>query len=397
MKTLSAILSNRRRLLLLAAIATAPLFAAGCCKPGIPCHGFPFHQQCSLVASALGVDPSVAGDPDADAILEPGETAVVEPAWQERSHNVSVSLPNKPCPPTASETGVARTLTGPDGADYAVGDQTAVYSLTTKASTCSNCYSIFVSSPERRPAAHWDTTLSENLAGVLSAQKVWTIHVGGSFADVPRTSPFYAKIETLFHRGVMDPCAPNAFCPDEALSRASTAVILARAIAGGDSGIPASGSVATSAYTCAAGGTSLFSDVEPESAICRHVHYIAARNVTLGCAPSKFCPADLLSRLQVAALVSKAIVQPSGGGAVPTTYGPDPATGRSYSCDGASPNLHFTDVPDTDPFCKHVHFLWSIGVLAGCGPEEFCGSGDVTRAEMSKFAVNAFRLKLYGP
>ncbi len=65
-------------------------------------------------------------------------------------------------------------------------------------------------------------------------------------------------------------------------------------------------------------------------------------------------------------------------------------TGRSYSCDGASPSLHFIDVPTEDPFCKHVHFLWSIGVLAGCAPDQFCAAGDVTRGEMAKFAVNAF-------
>ncbi len=290
MKTLAAIQSNPRRLLLLAAIATAPLLAAGCCKPGVPCHGFPVHHQCSLIAAALGVDPSLTGDSDADAILEPGETVVVEPAWKTQSKAVSVNLPNKPCPP--SETGVARVLTGPDGADYAVGDQMAAYSLTAQPSTCSNCYSMFVSSPERRPAAHWDTAFTEDLAGAISARKVWTVHVGGSFADVPRSSPFYAKIETVFHRGVLDACAPNAFCPEDTMSRAAAAIVLARAIAGADSLIPASGSLGGVAYSCGAGGTSLFSDVEPESPICRHVHYIAGKNVTLGCAPSKFCPGD---------------------------------------------------------------------------------------------------------
>jgi hypothetical protein len=91
------------------------------------------------------------------------------------------------------------------------------------------------------------------------------------------------------------------------------------------------------------------------------------------------------------------MVAPGGGPAVPTTYGPDPVTGFSYSCDLATPNLHFADVPASAPFCRHVHYLWARGVVTGCSATEFCPAPLVGRDAMSKFMTNAFQVKLYGP
>ena len=92
----------------------------------------------------------------------------------------------------------------------------------------------------------------------------------------------------------------------------------------------------------------------------------------------------------MAAFVAKGIVAPAGGSAVPLTYGPDSVTGRSYSCDAASPSLSFTDVPIDSVFCKHVHYLWAKGIIGGCGTGTYCPTGEVTRGQMAKFLVNAF-------
>jgi S-layer family protein len=155
--------------------------------------------------------------------------------------------------------------------------------------------------------------------------------------------------------------------------------------------------VGSTPYNCVAGGSSAFTDVLPTDTFCRHVHYIAVQNVTLGCGPAMYCPNDLVTRLQMASFVAKAMVAPGGGPAVPLTYGPDPVTGLSYSCDTGSPNTHFTDVPATDQFCKHVHFLWAKGVVTGCTGTTYCPDSDVARDEMAKFLGNAFQLVLYGP
>jgi hypothetical protein len=175
------------------------------------------------------------------------------------------------------------------------------------------------------------------------------------------------------------------------------AIFIARGIAGGGTAVPSSGTVGSSAYNCSSGGTSLFTDVSPTDIYCKHVHFIAARNVTLGCGGGKFCPADSVNRLQMAGFMAKAIVQPFGGAGVPEVYPPDPVTGLSYSCDAGSPSVHFGDVTETDAFCKHVHFLWARGVISGCSGSLYCPGDPVTRDAMARFLGSAFDLRLYGP
>jgi hypothetical protein len=99
----------------------------------------------------------------------------------------------------------------------------------------------------------------------------------------------------------------------------------------------------------------------------------------------------------MAIFIARAIVAPLGGAAVPVTYGPDPDTGLSYSCDAGSPNLHFTDVFPSDVYCRHAHYLWARGIISGCSASQYCPDLTIGRDEMAKFLTNAFKLLLYGP
>lgn len=209
-------------------------------------------------------------------------------------------------------------------------------------------------------------------------------------------NPFYAKIEALFHNGVTTGCTPTTYCPTQVVSRGQMAIFIAKVMAGGGANVPISGTASGKPYNCAAGGVSIFTDVTPTDQFCKHAHYLVVRNVTLGCSATQFCPAGGVNRDAMAGFLAKAIVAPGGGPAVPLSYS-DAGTGLSYSCDAASPNTHFTDVPTTDGFCKHVHFLWAKGIIGGCGGTSYCPGGDVTRDAMAKFLDNAFGLKLYGP
>jgi len=391
-RALTRVIQAGARGSLLLLLAVTGLFAAGCCK---------------LVPWALAVDPSLSATENGDAVLEPGEAALVEPTWKKVLVPGSIKQPEsepnvigpKPCAlrPGTTGAGSFTAFEGPTGPRYKIIDDAANYgawpstgaNITKSCVSTGNCYSIFVSSPETRPAQHWDASLTEQLAGGYGT--TWKIHVGGSFSDVSRSNPFYAKIETLLHNGITTGCAPNLYCPGEPISRSTMALFLARAIARGDANVPFTGTANGVAYSCTAGGTSLFSDVKPTDSFCRHVHYIAAQNVTLGCSPTQFCPDEPVSRLQMAALVAKAILAPQGGAGVPETLG------STYSCDPASPNVHFTDVSAGSPFCKHVHYIWSQGIVNGCGPNEYCPDGDVARDQMAKFVANAFGLRLYGP
>jgi len=363
-----------------------------------------------LSTSALVVDPTPGfTGSDGNGVLEPGETVGITPSWK-FAHRLLITS-SSPCGAGTLETfsGTALDLTGPPAGDYVIQSNRANY-LSAYCSSGPGCYSISVSAAAGRPASHWDATLHESVQARFcipfsqctlqsyskSATKDWTLHIGDSFTDVPRSQPFYKKIETLLHHGITSGCSPTQFCPGAVISRGQLAVFVAKGLAGSAANVPASGSVGDEPYDCSAGGVSLFSDVAPTDAFCKHIHYVASLNVDGGCEPGLFCPNASLTRLQTAAVVAKAIVELGGDAAVPSVY-TDAVTGRFYNCDPGSENFHFTDVPPSDPFCRHVNYVWARAIISGCSATDFCRDGDITRDQMAKFLVNAFKLTLYGP
>ncbi len=343
-------------------------------------------------ATALDVDRapnSIVSD--GNGVLEPEESVFVEPSWK------------NPTGSSETPTGTASAFTGPAGPDYNLDDDAADYGTIGAGAVkdchlaTGNCYQLTVSTGGGpRPAVHWDATFLETLTSGDPA-KQWTLHIGDSFTDVPRSQPFYKRIETLLHNGITAGCTATTYCPTDRVARSQMAIFIAKGISGGGANVPASGLINAQPYDCRPGGNSLFTDVAPTDIFCKHVHYVAAQNVTLGCAAGKYCPNDNVLRLDMASFIAKAVVAPAGGPGVPMTYGPDPVTGFSYSCSAASPNIHFTDVPVTNTFCKHVHYLWARGMITGCSATKYCPTDPVTRDTMAKFLSAAFKLALYGP
>ena len=337
--------------------------------------------------AGLSVDPAAGPGSDGNGVFEPGETVSIDPSWENTGASPVVL------------SGTASAFDGPSGPTYAVVDDTADYGVVPSGGTHScdsgpDCYSLFVSAPATRPATHWDVTFVETLN--TSTIKTWTLHIGDSFTDVPRSNLFYKNVETILHKGITVGCTATEYCPADQVPRSQKAMFIARGLLAG-SLIPASGSVNGHPYDCTAGGASLFSDVAPTDIFCRAVHYMYGKGITSGCNTSLYCPTQSITRTEIAIFIAKAVVAAAGGATVPMTYGPDPVTGFSYSCDAASPNLHFTDIATSDNFCKHAHFLWAKGIIAGCSPTLYCPALNTGRDEMAKFLSNAFSLVLYGP
>ena len=352
-----------------------------------------FSQCGSLSPVSFDVDSRFlnAAGSDHNDVLEPGETAPVRTTWK------------NPLTTPLSGNGTASNFTGPPGATYTIADNHAAFpyvSAEGQASCAPDCYSLTVSNPgsrpETRPASHWDVTFVETLDVPLTVPKTWKLHVGDSFTDVPRAQLFYNKIETIFHNGLTVGCTAVTYCPSDKVPRSQMAIFIARGIAKGVA-LPTSGTALGKPYNCAAGGSSAFVDVAPTAIYCKGVHYVAVQNVTGGCDSTHYCPSPNVTRGEMAIFMAKAIVAPAGGASVPQTYGPDPVTGASYSCNPGAPNLHFTDVAVSDLFCKHVHYLWAKGAISGCAATEYCPTGQVGRDEMAKFLGNAFGLVLYAP
>jgi hypothetical protein len=348
-----------------------------------------FGRRQNLHAETLAVDSAAPSgtSSDTNGVLEPGETVLVEPRWRNVSDGpltVTAGTAILPCAPgTACVTPVNTSATYGLIASDAVGSCNKV--------SPDACYRVSASGP--RPATHWDGGFAETLAG--GGGRLWTMHVGDSFSDVPRTQPFYKKIETLLHNGITTGCTATTYCPGSTVSRDAMAIFIARALAGGGEFVPST-PVSGPPYDCSAGGHSNFTDIIPTDPFCKHVHYLANLNVLIGCNATQYCPSQTVTRDTMAAFIARALVAPGGGAAVPVTY-TDPTSSRSYSCAAGSPLVHFSDVAVSNPFCKHIHYLWAKGIVDGCTAAAYCPGSPVARDAMAKFIANGFNLQLYGP
>jgi hypothetical protein len=303
-----------------------------------------------LLPTALAVDTAGNG------VLEPGETAIVAPSWR--------NLNGGPL----TFTGTGSNLTGPAGPTYTLGDPTASYGTVANAATggCIDCYQISVSRPAARPATHWDVTVRETIApDALGQVKVWTLHVGESFGDVPPSHPFYRFVEALLHVGVTAGCTATTYCPDGSTTREQMAVFLLRAPEGGGFTPP----------PCAAAP---FPDVPCASPFAAWVQELVGRGITAGCGGGLYCPTAPVTREQMAVFLLKTLEGAS--------FTPPPCTTAS-----------FTDVPCASAFAPWVQELVARGITAGCGGGLYCPTNPVTRGQMAVFLTKTFGLTLYGP
>jgi 2',3'-cyclic-nucleotide 2'-phosphodiesterase/3'-nucleotidase/2',3'-cyclic-nucleotide 2'-phosphodiesterase/3'-nucleotidase/5'-nucleotidase len=144
-----------------------------------------------------------------------------------------------------------------------------------------------------RPAVHLDGYLGETLTPeAIGVGKPWTLHVGGSFADVPAASPYYRFIETLLHNGVTGGCGGASFCPTAEVTREQMSVFVLRTL-DPDLDPPA----------CVP-GAERFADVPASSAFCRWIEELARRGVVGGCGGANYCPTAAVTREQMSVFLT---------------------------------------------------------------------------------------------
>jgi hypothetical protein len=297
-------------------------------------------------------------DPVGNGVLESGETVFVIPAWRNRNGG------------PLSFTGAASHLAGPPGPTYLQVDAAAAYGPIANGATgaCTpDCYQVLVVRPSTRPTLHWDLTVRETLGppATFGQVKVWTLHVGESFPDVPPAHPFYRFVETLLHVGVTAGCTATTYCPDGSTTREQMAVFLLRAKEGGG-------------FTPPPCTTAPFPDVPCASPFAAWVQELVARGITAGCGGGLYCPTSPVTREQMAVFLLKTFEGAS--------FTPPP-------CATAS----FADVPCASPFAPWVQELVARGITAGCGGGLYCPTDPVTRAQMAVFLTKTFGLAVYGP
>jgi hypothetical protein len=179
---------------------------------------------------------------------------------------------------------------------------------------------------------------------------------GGTFYD-DDTSIHQRSIEAIAEIGITRGCNPpvnNHFCPQRPVTRGEMAAFLKRALDLPDA------------------TTIDFTDLDATPFV-GDIASIAATGITKGCNPpanNHFCPADLVTRGQMAAFLSRALQLP-------------PTELDSFVDDSAS------------VFASAINRLAAAGISKGCNPpanDRFCPESPVTRAEMASFLSRALDL-----
>ena len=301
-----------------------------------------------LFPTALSVDST------GNLVWDPNETVEVKPSWRNQNG--------------ASQTfgSSLADITGPAGATYAITDPTADYGTVTNGATatCTDCFGV-LNVIVNRPQQHIDASAVESITpDTQGQQKTWKLHVGGSFADVSGSSPFYRFIETLLHYSITGGCGGNDYCPLNSTTRDQMSVFVLVAKEGAGYAPPA----------CSP--PNVFNDVPETNPFCRFIEELAARGVVSGCGGGNYCPGDPVTREQMAVFVLRTL---------DPTLNP-PACGTPV----------FTDVPASSGFCKWIEELVRRNVVTGCAPNLYCPTQPVTREQMGVFISGTFGLTLYG-
>ena len=161
-----------------------------------------------------------------------------------------------------------------------------------------------------------------------------------------------AAIEALAAADVTRGCRPRFYCPAEEVTRGQFASLMVRAFPGlvpddaGDYFGDDDGSIHEAA-----------------------VNALAAAGIADGCGPDRFCPAEELTRAQMAAMLARAL--------------PGPAPPRRD---------YFSD-DDGASYEAAVNALAAAGVISGCGPGSFCPTDSIRRDHTATMLARALGLK----
>jgi len=297
---------------------------------------------------------ALAVDAPANGVWEPGEFVEMKPSWR----NVNGAA--------QAFGGRLANITGPAGATYGIGDNSASYGTVANGGSapCTDCYVVLVNDPSPRPVLHWDASAVETITPDAHGQtQRWALHIGRSFTDVPIASPFYKFIETLLHNGVTGGCTAATYCPATPTTRDQMAVFVLVAKEG-------------AGYAPPACTTPVFGDVPASNPFCRFIEELARRNVVGGCGGGNYCPGSPVTREQMAIFTLRTL---------------DPALDPP-----ACGTPVFADVPASSPFCRWIEELARRNVVTGCGGGNYCPTASVTREQMGVFISATFGLTLYG-
>jgi len=121
-----------------------------------------------------------------------------------------------------------------------------------------------------------------------------------------------------------------------------------------------------------------FSDVPTDYWAFSFIEVLAASGITAGCGGGNYCPEDVVTRAQMAVFLERGM------------------NGSSFVPPLANGNL-FLDVSAGDFAANFIEQLFTDGVTAGCGNNNYCPNDAVSRSQMAVFLLRAKYGSAYSP
>jgi len=170
--------------------------------------------------------------------------------------------------------------------------------------------------------------------------------------------------------GIVGGYDDGSYRPTEPVDRASMAVYISRALAGGDAHVPSGPATAT------------FSDVPTDHWAYQWVEYAVANDIVQGYSPTIYGPDVIVDRGQMAVFVARAIVTPTDRPDLPSYTPPETAT--------------FPDVATDHWAYKYIEYIAqdSVAVTQGYDDGNYRPDAIVTRDQMAVYVQRAFQLPM---
>ena len=133
----------------------------------------------------------------------------------------------------------------------------------------------------------------KNGSGASGSDAAWidSVELPTAFADVPTTNFAFDYINAIKDAGITTGCGGSNYCPSQNVTREQMAAFIIRAVEGEP----------------AACTTAPFLDVPLSSSFCKYIKRMLEKNITTGCTGGNYCPSQNVDRQQMAAFVIRAV------------------------------------------------------------------------------------------
>ena len=189
---------------------------------------------------------------------------------------------------TFDATGGSFTLSVTSNSPGCVWSAAASPSLTLSPSSGAGSQSITVTVPPNTTGLALTGTIA--LGGQTASVGQWA--TAQTFNDVPITAYYFDAVNLLKAKNVTSGCGNNDYCPGENVTRAQMAIFIVRSIFGGDN------------FTFSP--TPHFNDVPANAFGFAWIQKMFELNITGGCGGGNYCPGNSVTRDQMAVFVIRA-------------------------------------------------------------------------------------------